>query len=317
MNTKNSVKLRRQQKIKELLERQSSVPRREEPIIEGTEADLRPESHTTVLNTELYRETHNARRYEADELDPEAVWKANPNPWASWSGNIGFGERNLSVKQAGRLPVKDMKPGKHPFRKELQWKLAIALILFGGVWAMFSYDSEMTRKGQAVVKQALTEEIDFAAAAAWYRDNFSGAPSFIPIFGEEPNEAIGTGGTVKLPIVAPLQDGSLVRTFAELLNGIELAGASEETVVAAESGRVIVLTEAGAGGASIVIEHANKRVTVYGKLGETSVGQYEWVEAGDPIGKLMKTDGAEPSLLYFAVKENDEYVDPLDVIPFD
>ncbi|MDQ0110842.1 M23 family metallopeptidase [Paenibacillus harenae] len=304
MNTKDSVKLRRQQKIKQLLEQQPVGQENEVPFYGGGPTD-----------SPLYYEPIDRER--ADELDPEVAWKTNPNPWASWREDARFGEHKTFIKSSYDPTRHAKSPRKNPFRREFMWKVAIAVLLFGGVWAMFNNDSEWSLQGQAIVKNALTEEIDFAAAAAWYKETFAGAPSFIPIFEDNPDEAIGADGTVRLPVVAPLQDGALVRTFAELLNGVELAGASEETVVAVETGQVILLTDGDDKGASIVIQHANKRVSVYGKLGETTVKADDWVEAGDPIGKLLKSKGTEPSLLYFAVMENDEYVDPLDVIPFD
>ncbi|WP_337099533.1 M23 family metallopeptidase [Paenibacillus sp. YIM B09110] len=304
MNTKDSVKLRRQQKIKQLMEQQPAGKETEMPFYDGGATDA------PIYYEPAYRE-------EVIELDPETAWKSNPNPWASWREDVGFGEHKTFIKSAYDPTRHAKPPKKHPFRREFMWKLAIAVLLFGGVWAMFGNDSEWSLKGQAIVKNALTEEIDFAAAAAWYKETFAGAPSFIPIFEDNKGEAIGADGSVKLPVVAPLVSGALVRTFAETLNGVELAGASEETVVAVETGQVIVITDGDDKGASIVIQHANKRVSVYGKLGEMEVKVDDWVEAGDPIGKLLKASDTEPSLLYFAVMENDKYVDPLDVIPFD
>ncbi|RCW42611.1 M23 family metallopeptidase [Paenibacillus prosopidis] len=303
MQTRDGVKQRRQQKIKSLLERQPSAAQTE---------DIFPEPADSYNRAFIYPD-------ERDELDPEALWKTNPNPWASWGGDRGNFDKRSFIKgpelSNNNEPPHNRK--RNSFLKELQWKLAIALLMFAAVWAIFRYDTEWTLQGQALVKQALTDEIDFTAAAAWYRETFAGAPSFIPIFEEEPQTAIGADGTVKLPIVSPLPDGSLVRTFAELLNGIELAGTSEEQVVAAETGRVLQLTDQDESGSTIVIQHANHRVTVYGKLGQTEVQVNDWVEAGDPIGKLLKSEGMEPSLLYFAVKQNDQYIDPVDVIPID
>lgn len=303
MQMKDGAKQRRQQKNKNLLDRKQAA--------EQTE-DIYPEPVVPNKHEYFYVD-------EREELDPEIVWKTNPNPWVSWSEDKGVSENKSFVKRPDLTNKKD--PGnersKHPFRKELKWKFAIAVLLFGAVWAMFRYDTEYTLKGQALVKQALTDEIDFAAAAAWYKETFAGAPSFIPIFEDNSEPAVGADGTVKLPIVAPLQGGSLVRTFAELLSGIELAGTSEEQVVAAETGRVLLLTDQSEQGSTIVIQHANKRVTIYGMLGKTDVQVNDWVEAGDPIGSLLKAEGTQPSLLYFAVKQNDLYIDPVGVIPID
>ncbi|MBD2870446.1 M23 family metallopeptidase [Paenibacillus arenilitoris] len=258
-------------------------------------------------------------RHREDELDPEDAWKANPNPWARWDEAHDAFRKSSFVKgqgEAGHSPPV-VKRSKHSFRNQFLWKLAIASLLFAGIWAMFRQDSEWAMQGRAIVTQALEDEIDFAAAAAWYKDHFAGAPSFIPIFRNDPGPAVGADGTVKLPVVAPLANGVLVRTFAELLDGVELAGASEAEVVAVETGRVLVLSEQANGGSTVVVQHANGRVTVYGKLAQTEVQENDWVEAGDPIGRLPKADGAEPSLLYFAVKQNDKYIDPAGVIPLD
>jgi stage IV sporulation protein FA len=102
------------------------------------------------------------------------------------------------------------------------------------------------------------------------------------------------------------------------LNGVELAGTSKEQVSAIETGRVLVVSEAENGsGVTVVIEHANGRDSVYGKLGAATVKQNDWVEAGDGIGTLKETTSEEPSLLYFAVRQNNQYVDPVGVIPID
>jgi stage IV sporulation protein FA len=43
----------------------------------------------------------------------------------------------------------------------------------------------------------------------------------------------------------------------------------------------------------------------------------DWVEAGQQIGSLQTAVDGEQSFLHFAVKQNDRYMDPLDVIPID
>lgn len=258
---------------------------------------------------------------EREELDPEVVWKTNPNPWENWSEDKAFKDKRRFVKSPDftndHNPRLENHGSNHPFRKELKWKFVIALLLFGAIWAMFRYDTAYTLKGQAIIKQALTDEIDFAAAAAWYKETFAGAPSFIPIFENHDGSAVGVDGTVKLPIVTPMKGALLVKTFAELLNGVELAGTSEGEVVAVETGRVLSLTDQSEQGSTIVIQHVNQRVTVYGKLGHAKVKVNDWVDAGDVIGRLLKSEGTEPSLLYFAVKQNDVYIDPMGVVPFD
>jgi stage IV sporulation protein FA len=88
-------------------------------------------------------------------------------------------------------------------------------------------------------------------------------------------------------------------------------------VVAAETGRVILATDDNATGRTVVIQHADNRVTVYGRLGELIVGADDWVEAGQPVGKLGPAGEGGESMLFFAVKEKGRYVNPADVVPLD
>jgi stage IV sporulation protein FA len=272
----------------------------------------------------MFREAALLERYAEEdgqplaELDPEVAWKLNPNPWANW-GEESEAPRRSFVRAADptRYAPVDGPGGGYSFGRSFIRKLAVALLVFGAIWGLFRLDEPWALQGQAFVKQALTDELDFAAAAAWYKEAFAGAPSFIPIFQNAAEEATSAEGTVKLPVVNPLPDSSLVQTFAELLNGVELAGVSAQEVAAVETGRVQTTAGQAESGLTVLIQHANGRVTIYGGLAETSVKTGDWVEAGEAIGRLPETEGNEPSLLYFAVKQNDLYVDPVGVIPFD
>jgi len=302
MSTKNSVKQRREQKIKALQERSAAAY---EQQTEQTEQTVR------LSDKEL--------KAPARELDPEKAWKSDPNRWAGWDEERSWDQSGSYVKRA--LPSKDKLPSpprKSSFTKDLRWKLLISMIVFSAIWLLYQYDNKWTTAGQALVKHAMTEELDFTAAASWYKDYFAGAPSFIPIFQQNKGEAVGADGKIRLPVMSPLEDGALVRTFAELLNGVELAGEPSQQVLAAEEGRVLI-AERNDSSASIVIQHADKRVTIYGKLGDITVKTDDWVQAGDPIGFLQETGSAESetALLFFAVKQDGVYVDPLGVIPID
>ncbi len=272
----------------------------------------------------LFREAALADRYaeedtlHAAELDPEAAWKRNPNPWAGWDED-GPAPRRSYVRAADptRFAPQDGPRNRHTLGGSFMRKLAGSLLVFGAVWGLFQLEEDWALQGQALVKQALTDEIDFAAAADWYKNAFAGAPSFIPIFNNSAEEAASADGTVRLPIVSPLPGSTLVQTFAELLNGIELAGASGQAVAAVETGRVQTTTGQADKGFTVLLQHANGRLTIYGGLADIEVGTGDWVEAGDELGRLPSNADNAPSLLYFAVKQDDMYLDPVGVIPFD
>ncbi|MGU3473015.1 peptidoglycan DD-metalloendopeptidase family protein [Paenibacillus sp. D51F] len=262
------------------------------------------------------------------EKDPELEWKRSANPWQRLeeaSGSLSAPFR----KQEGRTPSSGRRSGSggsrsgsggtSGFRRELQVKLLLSAVLFGAVWGLFQLSGGAARQGQALVTEALTEQMDFTRLAGWYNQVFAGAPSFIPGFGiRDGEQTASVGGTVKPETVSPLEGGAVVKTFAESLGGVEMAGQAGGAVRAAEQGRVQVVSADDAKGPTIVIQHADGRTTYYGQLGEAGVQVNDWVTAGQVIGKMgsAAADGSLP-LLYFAVKDNDRYVDPAEVVPLD
>jgi stage IV sporulation protein FA len=315
------VKQRRQDRIRKLMEQRPDQITDEFPFPDDT-----------------YMHPNNARtRFtdQDDEPDPEKLWKSRENPWSEsgWDTVLqggGIHDRSLHDQALHERSVHDrnsrLKPD-YPNRDRSGWsglgkvlavKFTISAFIFAGAWGMFALEEPWAKTGQSFVKRALSEDMDLAAVAAWYRDKFAGAPSFIPIFNPQQENAHNADGTVQLPVYAPVRGGTVVHPFAELLNGVEIAAPSKAKVSAVETGRVMLVTGDNTNGSvTVVMQHANRRVSVYGKLAEANVAVSDWIEAGRQIGTLPQAVGGGASLLYFAVKENGSYVDPADVIPLD
>ncbi|QHW34177.1 M23 family metallopeptidase [Paenibacillus rhizovicinus] len=255
------------------------------------------------------------------EEDPERLWKANPNPWQTAGWNIApLPSKDVRASKQGGPPPDPPKNDARFIVRGLFIQSVIAAAVFAIVYLMFNVQQPAAKKGQEAVTAALTENMDFHAASSLYQKWFAGAPSFIPFFGAKGDEESRFAeGSVTLPIVSPLPEGSVVQTFAETLSGVEIAGTPDQTVLAAETGRVTLVTEDSEDGATVVVQHANERVTIYSHLFNVIVAANDWVEAGKTLGKLAsaKADENGQSLLFFAVKEKGRYVDPADVVPID
>jgi murein DD-endopeptidase MepM/ murein hydrolase activator NlpD len=113
----------------------------------------------------------------------------------------------------------------------------------------------------------------------------------------------------------PLPSGLLTRSFATLQTGIELTGQGAKTVVAAGSGRVADVTQDAQGKLRITLQHAAGRSTQYGNLHTAEVTAGDWVESGSVIGQLGASK--EGNVLFFAVLEQQQYIDPMELILLD
>jgi murein DD-endopeptidase MepM/ murein hydrolase activator NlpD len=127
----------------------------------------------------------------------------------------------------------------------------------------------------------------------------------------EPPAARNPGHDGPIPAEAgfvwPLR-GEIVARFKQLGSGVDIRATAGQTVVAAKSGRVSIFETAPEYGKVIVLEHEDGSATYYGRLGDILVTHGTWVKQGEAIA----TAGAE---LQFRVMENDQFVDPLRVLP--
>ncbi|CAH0119123.1 MULTISPECIES: M23 family metallopeptidase [unclassified Paenibacillus] len=293
MHIKDNVRERRQRKIRSLLE---SQPERQE---EKTFPPRSNSAHRPISELPLSN---------APEPDPEQVWKQQRNQLWNSPPAAGGGEDPETPERNGSSAIRSFGV-----------KLAVCALLFAAVWGLFQVQKPWAGPAKSFIAQALTEEMNFQAIAAWYEQTFGGAPSFIPIFQTTDNRAEKANSTVAF--VVPL-DGSVVQSFAMTLKGIEIASSSSNhdySVKAVDTGRVVQVSRDPELGLTVAIQHAGQYLSVYGRLGEAEVKVNDWVQAGHEIGTLSESreaSGAAP-MLYFALKKDGRYVDPADVIAFD
>ncbi|MFB9327243.1 peptidoglycan DD-metalloendopeptidase family protein [Paenibacillus aurantiacus] len=313
MDTKNGVKQRRQERIRRILEQeaQAAQPPQNAQTLPHEFEPLPPDAWVgkPPLPASVTTQPKN--------LDPELAWKTRPNPWES---EPSWGSVTALKPTRGTSETKQPESGggTGPLLRAFFIQSMVAGVLFVILYAMFQSEYPAAQRGKAIVTAALTDAIDFGAAATWYERTFAGAPSFIPIFrAKDGGMAQYTEGTIQLPVVAPITGGMIVQSFAQTLSGVDIAVKGGGNVIASETGRVSLVTDNGESGKTVVIQHANGRETIYGKLASAQVAESDWVEAGQDIGTLGTTGEDGTSLLFFAVKEKGRYVDPADVIPFD
>lgn len=241
------------------------------------------------------------------ENDPEKLWKSGKKPWDNWDHkSIKNPEEHLVI------PLEEEKKS-YSFFSHFKMQAIVSIVILGLVFASTKVSNPYFEQGKMWVETQLSKSMNFVAIADWYERAFEGSPSFIPNFGSK-SEQVLAKKVEKKEIVSPVQNGVLLHTFAELLNGVEIAGDSRANVLAVERGRVIHVREQQD---SIIIQHSDNRLSIYTKLGEVNVAVSDWVEAGDVIGKLAPVAGEDYSILFFSIKQNDQYVDPLDVIPIE
>ncbi|NMO95313.1 M23 family metallopeptidase [Paenibacillus lemnae] len=294
MDIRSSVRHRRQARIKELLD-----DKNREEVSELSWPETVPGSNKGPAHQPAAAALPESQMKPPEERDPEILWKQGYRSWYD-------------------SPTDHPKPPKTSFIGSMLKRCLVSGILFGAVWGVFKLEEPWAFRVQMFVLDGLSREMDFQAAQVWYEDHFGGAPSFIPIFGQDNPESTKVNGGISL--IPPL-NGSMVQPFAVDMNGVKLVPAEgslyAREVKSVDSGRVLQVSTLSDGTLAVQIQHTNGKTALYSGLGETSLKVSSWVQGGEVVGILPSVSGSEQQpVLYFMLKEGDRPMDPAEVISF-
>ncbi|MDF2669225.1 MAG: peptidase [Paenibacillus sp.] len=300
MEVKSNVKQRRMDRMKQLSE---SGHMQDQQVIQSR-------NQLPRVSGQSVKETF----FEPDDLrfqDPEFAWKQrdrfrneNASSWRPVSHNY----EEFEKKRGGWL--------KPPSGRQLWVKLGVAAVLFAVSFATFQTDHPYALQGRQWITKALTEDYNFAGAAAWYESKFSGLPAILPAFWRhEAPETQKASAVNARQLYAPVI-GKIIIPFTEAEPMIRLETTSGD-VRAMDSGRIVTVQVGADNLTQIVIQHADGLQTTYTGLAQSAVKRYDWIKGGETIGRLV-TDSSQvrTSRLGFAVKKDNQWIDPTDVVPF-
>lgn len=102
--------------------------------------------------------------------------------------------------------------------------------------------------------------------------------------------------------------------WGRMHEGLDIAALTGTPVVAAKAGRVVQTGWYGGYGETIMIDHRNNVVTLYGHLSKILVEPGQQVEKGQTIGEVGNTGRSTGPHLHFEVRIQGEPIDPLKVL---
>jgi murein DD-endopeptidase MepM/ murein hydrolase activator NlpD len=107
--------------------------------------------------------------------------------------------------------------------------------------------------------------------------------------------------------------GTITQRFAWYHKGIDIATAHGTTVLAADSGQVIMAgwPDNTGYGNRVIIDHGNGFVTLYGHLSKIFVSSGQTVHRGDQIGQEGSTGRSTGPHLHFEIRKGGVYLNPL------
>ncbi|WP_153123093.1 M23 family metallopeptidase [Peribacillus tepidiphilus] len=203
----------------------------------------------------------------------------------------------------------------HPlFKKEMfLLKILAAMLLFVSTAVMFKHPSEKLEPIREFLQNTMEQELQFAAITDWYEKKFGKPIAFLPNTAEkETTEASNDDSQYDVPA-----SGKILQNFETNGEGIMIETGKDSNVEAINEGIVIFAGVKDHIGKTIIIQHSDKTESWYANLQQINVKLYDFVEKKQELGVVSISKDGTKGEFYFAIKSNETFIDPNQVISFD
>jgi stage IV sporulation protein FA len=216
-----------------------------------------------------------------------------------------------------KLPSYDSKVGEgdHPlFRKELfLFKLLASACLFLLAAILFKNEAATLAPARDFVKASMEKDFQFAAVSGWYEEQFGKPLALLPFSdGKQETQSPSKNSDYALPASA-----KILEDFNDNGQRITIETGKEASVEAMSEGLVRFAGKKDGFGNTVIIQHGDKSESWYGNLADINVNLYQYIEKGTGLGTAGDTEDGEKGSFYFAIKKGDDFIDPIQVIPFE
>ncbi|MFB9279192.1 peptidoglycan DD-metalloendopeptidase family protein [Cohnella cellulosilytica] len=335
MQIRDNVRERRRERIAQLVERQTDQKRQSAPAAPPREETgpepvpippnfSRPadkgESYAPPAfepaNSEPERELLR-RKMTLSDPDPELWWREREKRLKTGQAPGWQGLKGIPPTSASGGGGSSEEPRSGRFLRGVGIRLVVSALALGGFWGWMKLELPGSAQAKDWMVSSVTRDMDFRAIEVWYGDTFGGSPTFLP-FGRGEPKTLEASALLDPSITSAPIRGTIVETYAENGQGVRVAAAGNGEVYAVFTGKVQQVTRDSSGGVTILVQHQNRVLTVYGGLASADVKPNDWVETGQTIGRLdPAADGQSGAELYFAVQHDGNVLDPAEVVTFD
>lgn len=176
-------------------------------------------------------------------------------------------------------------------------RLCIAIVFLLVVAGVFLLDTSLTKSIKEGMLGAFSYDMDIPEVGQKAQELFSG----------EKGQSVSGGANVLTSLKKPLKNPTVLKSFEETGNTVQLQAGQLLSIYAVSAGKVVKTEEN-----IIEIEHEDGLISRYGGCASKYIKAGDEVEAGEMIGSLS----AEAPILDFGLKKDGEYVDSAQYIDF-
>ncbi|MEB2358537.1 M23 family metallopeptidase [Bacillus pumilus] len=172
-------------------------------------------------------------------------------------------------------------------------------------------------KGQAgpfqqlkpIITQTFEQDFQFAAANRWFEKTVGNPLAFLTGKKEDQKD-VQANQELAVPASGKVQE-----SFTQNGAGVKVETAAE-AIDSMKEGYVVEVKKKSDTGLTVVVQHADNSYSWYGQLKKADVALYDFVDKGEKIGQISLDDQGKGTY-YFAIKQNEQFIDPIQVMTFE
>lgn len=205
----------------------------------------------------------------------------------------------------------------HPlFNKEkFLFKLLASACLFLFVAIIFRNEASSLDSARSFVKKSMNEDFQFAAVSEWYETKFGKPLALLPV--KNKVEKVQDDPPHHEQQYALPASGTIVENFETNGQGIMVETGKNAEVDAMNEGFIRFAGLKDDLGKTVIIQHADQTETWYGNLEEIHVNLFDFIKKGKVVGTVSEGSDATKGAFYFAIKQGDDFINPVQVIQFE
>ncbi|MGG1664204.1 peptidoglycan DD-metalloendopeptidase family protein [Brevibacillus sp. NRS-1366] len=214
----------------------------------------------------------------------------------------------------GFSPTEDDSMNQRPSHEKWGLQILASLLLVGMAYLMFQTTMiPATWKNQA--REVMTRDFNFSGVADWYEARFGALPTLLPSL-TGPNAVPATGTNKNIAVWKLPATWQVVKAFEPNSPKVVLDTGIADSVTIGEMGWVTFVGEKEGYGTTVIVRLTQGREVWLGNLDGVMVAKDDVLQPGQEVGMARAVNNTSRHL-YFGVKTDEKFVNPLDVIPFE
>lgn len=205
--------------------------------------------------------------------------------------------------------------GYEPKTVNEKWGIQIfaSLLLVGMAYLVFQ-TALIPASWKDSAREVMTRDFNFAGVSDWYEANIGTIPTFLPPLSTPqvvPASTEGKAQVWKLP-----SHWKVAKSYNPESAKVVLTTGFSDQVKIGEMGWVTFIGEKPGYGTTVVVRLTQGREVWFGNLDGVMVSKDEVLQPGQVVGTARAVNQTSRHL-YLGMSVNEEFVNPLDVIPFE